>query len=160
MRIIFLFIVMFTVSFANAQDYNTGQVTDMTKEYKISSNNTEKEQVLEAYKTFQQAMIDKDIKKLYSLVTEDVTFTHMSGKKQTKENFFEEIENGTLNYFKYDIENPVIKIYDNYANLKSVTTLIAKVYGMSGKWSLNTDAWFVKTQKGWIYCNKPENIKK
>ncbi len=160
MRIIVLFIVMFTVSFANAQDYNTGQVTDMTKEYKISSNNTKKEQVLEAYKTFQQAMIDKDIKKLYSLVTEDVTFTHMSGKKQTKEEFFEEIENGTLNYFKYDIENPVIKIYDKYANLKSVTTLTAKVYGMSGKWNLNTDAWFVKTQNGWIYCNKPENIKK
>ena len=41
--------------------------------------------VLETYVKFEQAMIDKDMDTLNSLVTEDKTFTHMSGKTQTKE---------------------------------------------------------------------------
>ena len=46
-------------------------------------------------------MIDKDIDTLNDLVTADKTFTHMSGKVQTKEQFFGEIEDGTLNYYSY-----------------------------------------------------------
>ena len=41
--------------------------------------------VLETYVKFEQEMIDKDMDTLNSLVTEDKTFTHMSGKTQTKE---------------------------------------------------------------------------
>ena len=48
------------------------------------SNMTEESAVLAAFEKMQQAMIDKDIDTLTSLVTEDKTFTHMSGKVQTK----------------------------------------------------------------------------
>ena len=53
-------------------------------------NMNEEQAILETYDRFQQAMIDKDIDTLNSLVTEDIVFTHMSGKQQTKEEFFGE----------------------------------------------------------------------
>ena len=61
----------------------------------------EEEKVLAVYKSMQQAMIDKDIDKLDRIVKDGTTFTHMSGKTQTKEEYFGEIADGTLNYHKY-----------------------------------------------------------
>ena len=115
----------------------------------------EEREVLTAFERIQQAMVDKDIDTLYANVTPDKTFTHMSGKTQTKEEFFGEIEDGTLNYFAYKIENPKVDISGDYACLASITTLTARVYGFSGSWPLRTEAWFQKINGEWIYCNKP-----
>ncbi len=111
--------------------------------------------VLAAFERIQQAMIDKDLDTLYASVTADKTFTHMSGKTQTKEEFFGEIEDGTLNYFAYQIDDPQVRINGDYACLTSTTTLTARVYGFSGSWPLRTEAWFEKIDGDWIYCNKP-----
>lgn len=115
--------------------------------------NAEQKAVLAAFERMQQAMIDKDTETMLSLVTEDKTFTHMSGKKQTKEEFFGEIEDGTLNYYKYEINHPVVVIDGDTATLTADTTLTAKVYGMSGRWTLATEAHFVKWGGEWIQCN-------
>ena len=115
----------------------------------------EEQAVLAAFERIQQAMIDKDLDTLYASVTEDKTFTHMSGKTQTKEEFFGEIEDGTLNYFAYKIDNPTVRIDGDYACLTSTTTLTARVYGFSGSWPLRTEAWFQRIDDEWIYCNKP-----
>ncbi len=117
------------------------------------SNMTEEAAVLAAFEKMQQAMIDKDIDTLKSLVTEDKTFTHMSGKVQTKEEFFGEIADGTLNYYKYEINNPVVTVNADRAELTADTTLTAKVYGMSGTWTLATHAYFIKVNNSWIQCN-------
>ena len=111
--------------------------------------------VLAAFERIQQAMIDKDLDTLYASVTADKTFTHMSGKTQTKEEFLGEIEAGTLNYFEYKIDDPQVRIHGDYACLTSTTTLTARVYGFSGSWPLRTEAWFEKIDGEWIYCNKP-----
>ena len=110
--------------------------------------------VLAAFERIQQAMIDKDLDTLYASVTADKTFTHMSGKTQTKEEFFGEIEDGVLNYFAYKIDNPQVRIDGDYACLTATTTLTARVYDFSGSWPLRTEAWFQKIDGDWIYCNK------
>ena len=115
--------------------------------------NAEQKAVLAAFERMQQAMIDKDTKTMLSLVTEDKTFTHMSGKRQTKEEFFGEIEDCTLNYYKYEIHHPAVVIDGDTATLIADTTLTAKVYGMSGRWTLATEAHFVKIDGEWIQCN-------
>ncbi len=106
--------------------------------------------VLAAYEKMQQAMIDKDLEAMRHLVSEDKTFTHMSGKKQTREQFFGEIMDGTLNYYRSDIKNPRITITGDHANLKASVTLTSRVYGMSGSWTLNTDTEFEKINGEWI----------
>lgn len=122
------------------------------KEGVIVMDNEEQE-VLLAFEKMQQAMIDKDVDTMSSLVSEDTVFVHMSGRTQTKEEFFEEIENGTLNYYGYKIDNPIIKVDGDHATLQANITLNAKVYGMTGTWTLNTSARFIKINGLWIQTN-------
>ena len=110
-------------------------------------------EILETYGKFEQAMIDKDIDTLNALVTEDKTFTHMSGKTQTKEEFFGEIADGTLNYYACKLNDPVVTVDGDTATLTGSTTLEAKVYGSSGTWTLTTNQKFVKLDGAWKLSN-------
>ncbi len=110
-------------------------------------------EVLAAYKAIQQAMIDKDIETLDQLYQDGMTFTHMSGKVQSKAEFFGEIADGTLNYFAYDIHDPRIAVDDDEAVLTASVTLTAKVYGASGSWTLPVNAHFTKIGGQWIAHN-------
>ena len=98
-------------------------------------------------------MIDKDIDTLRRITAEDKTFTHMSGKKQTREEFFAEIRRGILNYYAYNIENLHIEVNADTAHLSGNVTLKAKVYGMSGSWTVKTEQNFRKENGNWIICN-------
>lgn len=113
----------------------------------------EEREVLQAYQTMQQAMIDKDIVMMRSLVSEDKTFTHMSGKKQTREEFFDEIRTGILNYYRSDIHNPEVTVEADKAILKATVTLRARVYGISGSWTLPVNTHFEKRNGSWIQVN-------
>ena len=88
----------------------------------------EKQAVLQVFEAMQQAMIDKDLDTMRRITAEDKTFTHMSGKTQTREEFFAEIRNGTLNYYNYEIRNLQITVNDDTAHLSADVTLTAKVY--------------------------------
>ena len=115
--------------------------------------NEEQKAVRQAYIDMQNAMIKKDMETLNKIVKDDKKFVHMDRKTQTKEEFFEEIKNGTLNYFNSVLKNEVITVTGNKANIKGNTTLKAKVYGMEGEWTLPTDANFEKINGKWIFCN-------
>ena len=109
--------------------------------------------VLAAWEAMQQAMVDKNVDAMRALTTEDKTFTHMSGKTQTREEFFGELADGTLNYFGYEVHDPHVAIEGDRARLTGSTTLDARVYGISGSWTLPTDAHFVRMDGKWVQCN-------
>ncbi len=117
------------------------------------ASNGEEAEVLATYEAIQQAMIDKDIETLDQLYQDGTTFTHMSGKVQTKAEFFGEIADGTLNYFAYEIHEPQIAVNGGEAVLTASVTLTAKVYGASGSWTLPVNAHFTKIDGQWIAHN-------
>lgn len=110
-------------------------------------------EVLERFKEFQQAMIDKDSDKLNEIIGDDYTLTHMSGKTQTKQEFIEEILDGVLNYYTSKIIEPEITIENNKARLKADVELNAKVYGIRGTWTLKTDLLMKKIGTQWFLNN-------
>lgn len=115
--------------------------------------NPEEAAVLSAYEAILQAMIDKDTDALDRLYRDGTTFTHLSGKTQTKEEFFGEIADGTLNYYDYEIRDLRIAMEGNEAFLSASVTLDAKVYGASGSWTLAVNPRFTKTDGQWIAHN-------
>ncbi len=122
----------------------------------IYPESSEESAVLKAFETMQQAMIDKDMDTLDKVIKAGTIFTHMSGKQQTKAEYFTEIKNGTLNYYGYHIADLHISVDEDHAVLSCTTTLDANVYGFSGSWDLHTNAYFEKTNGEWIYCNNQE----
>ena len=109
-------------------------------------------EIIDRFIEFQQALIDKDKIKLNDILTERYELIHMSGKKQSKEEFIGEIMDGTLNYFKSEIIEPTILWDDNErATLIADVTLTAKVYGINGKWTLDTTVDFEKIDGEWYF---------
>ena len=78
---------------------------------------------------------------------------HMSGQNQPKEGFVKEVIDGTLNYFKAGIINPTIEIKNNIADMKVDVAFDAKVYGMSGSWTLHSKTKFEKINNKWYFLN-------
>lgn len=110
----------------------------------------QEEEVLERFKEFQKAMIEKDYSKLNEIIHDNYTLTHMSGKTQTKQEYIDEIMDGTLNYYKSTINNPIISIEkDEKAVLKADVTLDAKVYGIKGTWTLHSQQSMKKINDKW-----------
>lgn len=152
---VIIFLMLITVIFSACSNKNSETLTTETATQEVSEtvSDSEENKVLEVYEKVQQAMIDKDIDTLDRIIKDGTTFTHMSGKTQTKEEYFGEIADGTLNYYKYKIENCNITVNGDTATLKADVTLTAKVYGISGSWTLRVNPHFEKINGEWIYCN-------
>ena len=105
---------------------------------------TEEKEVYTAYQAINTAMVKKDRTTLERYFDEKLTFTHMSGKKQTREEFIGEILDGTLNYFKVNTKDYKIQVDGDTARMKVTRTLTAKVYGMSGSWTLGGENTYKK----------------
>ena len=115
------------------------------------------EEVLARFIAFQEAMIEKDLEKLNEIICDNYTLTHMSGKTQSKQEFIDEIMDGTLNYYKSTINNPDITLFgENKAIFKADVTLDAKVYGIKGTWTLHSQQTMEKINNKW-YISKWDN---
>ena len=118
----------------------------------ISANKLDDYQmeILDRFKEFQQAMIDKDEASLNEIMDDSYTLTHMSGKVQTKHEYIQDIVNGVLNNYHSTIKEPTIIITDDkYAKFSADVELDAKVYGIKGNWTLNTNVTMKKVDGIW-----------
>ena len=111
---------------------------------------TEEREVYSAYEAINNAMIKKDRAAMERYFDEKLIFTHMSGKKQTREEFIGEIMDGTLNYFKVDTKDYSINVDGDTAHMKVTHTLTAKVYGISGSWTLSGENTYKKRNGIWV----------
>lgn len=108
--------------------------------------------IVDRFIEFQHALIDKDKDKLDEIILDGYELVHMSGKRQSKEEFISEVMDGTLNYFKSEIFEPTILHDDeNSASLIGDVTLTARVYGVEGRWTLNTVASFQRIDGIWYF---------
>lgn len=110
----------------------------------------EEKEVYAAYQAINIAMIEKDRTAMERYFDKNLTFTHMSGKKQTREEFIGEIMDGTLNYFKVDTKDYSISVNGDTARMKVTHTLTAKVYGISGSWTMSGENTYKRHDGIWI----------
>ena len=111
---------------------------------------TEEKEVYAAYEAINNAIIKKDRVAMELYFNDNLTFTHMSGKKQTQKEFIGEIMDGTLNYFKVGTRDFSISVNGDTAHMKVTHTLTAKVYGISGSWTMSGENTYKKWDGIWI----------
>ena len=126
----------------------TGQ--ESKQRYGVPPMTTEEKEVYSAYEAINNAMIQKDRATMERYFDENLTFTHMSGKKQTRKEFIGEIMDGTLNYFKVETKDFSISVNGDTAHMKVTHTLTAKVYGISGSWTLGGENTYKKRNGIWV----------
>ncbi len=132
------------------EDYKNIEVTG------IDTNSLTEEQmeILLLLAQYCQAMTDVDTDTMRELVSEDMTYTHMSGKTQTREEYFADIEKGRLNYYTIGIENPVIEVDGDTATIEYTSVLNANAYGARGTFRMSGIHHYEKRDGSWILVNK------
>ena len=119
----------------------------------LASLSDEELAVLYAQAKYCQAMTDADIEVMRELVSEDKAFTHMSGLQQTREEYFADVADGSLNYFTIGIADPVIMVDGDMAQLTYTSVLNANAYGARGTFRMKGTHHYEKRDGAWIIVN-------
>ena len=102
----------------------------------------------ELYKNMYEYMINKDINSLSTLLSDDFILIHMTGMHQSKQEFLDAINDGTLNYFFTNHENIMISEKTNVIELIGQSIVEAAVFGGSkNTWKLELTLTILNNQK-------------
>lgn len=132
--------------------FNNVEVTGID----LSELSADEQAVLYQQTRYCQAMTEADTETMTEITSPDISFTHMSGRQQTREEYFADIADGNLQYFTIGIENPVVNINGSYASVSYTSILNANAYGARGTYRIDGTHWYEKQGKNWIACNAPE----
>ena len=119
----------------------------------INSLSETEQSVLYTQARYCQAMTDADTDTMREIVSEDMIFTHMSGKTQSREEYFADIEKGRLNYFTIGIENPAIEVDGDTATITFTSALNANAYGARGTFRMSGTHKYENRSGEWIAVN-------
>lgn len=87
------------------------------------------------YERMYRLMIQKDVKALGTMLSDDFELVHMTGMHQPKDVYLKAIADGTLNYYKAGTENIIFNsISKNKAVITGQSRVNAAVFG-SGKYT-------------------------
>ena len=103
-----------------------------------------------------QAMTEADIDTMRQIVSEGMTFTHMSGMKQTREEYFADVADGSLTYYAIGMENPVVEVDGDMATVTYTSVLTANAYGARGAFRMKGTHYYQRIDGEWIAVNRPE----
>ena len=132
--------------------FNNVEITGIN----TSELSADEQAVLYQQARYCQAMTEADTETMRGITSPDMIFSHMSGRQQTREEYFADIADGNLQYFKIGIENPVVSINGSYASVSYTSVLNANAYGARGTYRIDGTHWYEKQNENWIACNTPE----
>ena len=111
----------------------------------------EHEELQKLYIDMYRYMIAKDTENLEALLDNSFVLVHMTGMKQTKQEYLRAIKTGTLNYFSEELDNINVKISGDRAAVIGQSRVNAAVFG-GGRhtWRLELDIDFIKRDGRWL----------
>ena len=122
----------------------------------LSALDDEQLAVLYQQARYCQAMTDADTDTLRVIVSPDAVFTHMSGRRQTREEYFADIESGALRYYTIGIDHPTVEVDGDAASITYTSVLNANAYGARGTFRMGGTHWFEKRDGVWVSVNRTE----
>lgn len=98
---------------------------------------TDEKQIQNLYKDYWTGMIQKDEQGLRVLMAEDYYLEHMTGVRQSREEFLAGLMTGTFNYYSADHDAIEVSVKGNSAEMVGRSRVTAAVYGGGKKhWHL------------------------
>lgn len=91
----------------------------------------DRQQIYALYERMYKAMIAKDADVLRQVHAPDFVLVHMTGMRQSCEEYIRYIVNGTLNYYSAETENLDITVNGNEAVLRGRSRVTAAVFAVA-----------------------------
>lgn len=111
--------------------------------------NEDEQKILAIYQRIDEAMVNKDTEALENILDNNYILVHMTGYRQSKQEWLEQIENEEMRYFKIMPQKNEIMINGNEAVLVCNTKIDARIYGFRNTWSLTLKMQFEKRGEKW-----------
>ena len=92
------------------------------------------EEIKQLYIDLCDASISKDINKLRTILADNYVLVHMTGKRQSKEDYINSVINGELKYFESKHESIEVQIDGDTAKIIGKTRTLASPFSMSKSW--------------------------
>ncbi|MCC8058310.1 nuclear transport factor 2 family protein [Cloacibacillus sp.] len=103
------------------------------------------------YRDMYKAMIAKDAEGLSLLLDESFVLIHMTGVRQSKQEFIDAVMDGALNYYTGDHQKSPIEVNGTIARMTGRTIVDAAVYGGARHtWRLQQQIKLVKKGERWL----------
>ena len=112
---------------------------------------SDKELLRKLYIDLCDASINKDLDKLNEILSDDYILVHMTGMKQSKEDYIESVKSGELAYYESNHESIEVNINGEEATIIGKTKTLASPFGSSKSWwNLRQDLKAKKINGKWI----------
>ena len=111
----------------------------------------ESDRVIRVMERMLDGMVRKDPDLLRSVLSEGMVLVHMTGTRQTREQFLAQLMDGTLNYRSARIVDAHVTIDGDRAEVRLLTETVAAVYGGGyHKWDLALDTELRNVDGEWV----------
>ena len=119
---------------------------------------SDRQQIEQLYQEMYRAMVEKDTATLNRIHADDFVLVHMTGMRQSKQEYINAIADGTLNYFSAEHEQMDIQIAGDTATLTGRSRVTAAVFGGGrGTWRLQLRFQLVKRDGCWQFTESRES---
>ena len=106
--------------------------------------------IVHLYRTYRQCMINKDIAGMDRIMADDYELRHMTGLRQSKQDFFRSVTSGELNYYSAKHDEITVKVSGETATMIGRSKVVAAVYGGGrNTWRLQGNFTLRKEDGGW-----------
>lgn len=108
------------------------------------------EQIKELYRDYWKCMINKDVNGLRSMMSEDYYLLHMTGVKQSVDEFLSGLAGGTFNYYFAEHDEIEVQVNGDSAVMTGKSRVVAAVYGGGRhRWHLQGDFTLRRESGNW-----------
>lgn len=120
---------------------------------------TDEETLRDIYLRYWDYMISKDSQALKELMTEDYYLLHMTGTRQSADEFIDGLMNGTFNYYSAEHDEISVLVTGDEATMTGKSQVVAAVYGGGKhKWRLKGDFRLKRTGDVWKLTSSRASI--
>jgi hypothetical protein len=113
----------------------------------------DKQKILVVYLQIDEAMVNKDTKRLEQILDDNYVLEHMTGYHQPKGEWLQQIDNEQMKYYKTMPQKTTITIDGNTAILICDTKIDARIYGFRNLWSMKMEMHFERRGENWCPIN-------
>ena len=116
----------------------------------------ERETIRALYREYWRCMIAKDAQGLRALMAEDYVLLHMTGLRQTREEFLRGLRDGTFRYYSAEHDSIEVTISGDTAAMIGRSRVLAAVYGgRKTSWKLQGNFTLRKENGAWRFtCSR------
>ena len=119
----------------------------------------EKDTIREMYRKYWHCMITKNADGLRDLMADDYYLLHMTGVKQSAEEFLNGLLDGTFNYYSADHDSIEVSLNGDHAIMTGRSRVMAAVYGgRKCRWRLQGDFTLRKENGNWKFTSSKASI--